>query len=156
MMKYVRISFLTVMTGFLFACGASGVEEKEPTSNGTSSAAGISSLAASSISSSAASSISSRAASSTVSQSSSDSLKQVTLQWAHPQLRENGDYLELSEIGGYEIRVFNPTTSNYTSFQVAGNSTNSYVIKNYLSNMTIEIAVYDTQGLYSQFVPVTN
>jgi hypothetical protein len=98
------------------------------------------------------------ASSSRSSSSSSSSIagQQVTIQWAHPNERENGTYLELDEIGGYEIRVFNPATAAYKYYPIAGNSTNSYTLSNYLTNMTIEIAVYDTQGLYSEFVSVTN
>lgn len=95
-------------------------------------------------------------ASSSRSSSSSVATQQVTIQWVHPTQRENGDYLELDEIGGYEIRVRPANSSSYTYHTITGNQTTNYVLGNYTSTMTIEIAVYDAEGLYSQFVPVSN
>jgi hypothetical protein len=80
----------------------------------------------------------------------------VTLEWSHPTERENGTYLELSEIGGYEIRVYDSRTAQFTYYDIKGNSTTRYGVSNYTTTMTIEIAVYDTTGLYSEYVPVTN
>jgi hypothetical protein len=78
----------------------------------------------------------------------------VTVQWSHPTQRENGSYLELSEIGGYEIRVRTTGSSSYTTYKINGNSTTSYTLPAYSSNMTVEIAVFDTTGVYSSFVTV--
>jgi hypothetical protein len=80
----------------------------------------------------------------------------VTIQWSHPTQREDGKYLELNEIGGYEIRVRNSGSTSFTSYTIAGNATTSYSLNNYLSTMSVEIAVYDTQGVYSEFVSITN
>jgi hypothetical protein len=79
----------------------------------------------------------------------------VTIQWSHPTERENEDYLMPEEIGGYEIRV-RTGNGTYTYYPIEGNQTTSYVLSNYTSNMIVEIAVYDTDGLYSEFVTVSN
>ena len=80
----------------------------------------------------------------------------MTIEWSHPTERENGTYLELSEIGGYEIRVYDSRTAQFTYYDIKGNSTTRYGLSNYATTMAIEIAVYDITGLYSEYVPVTN
>lgn len=158
MFKSAIIFCLLLTTSLLTACGG-GDPEDEKLSGASSSTVTISSVS-SSKSNQSINSISSKNSSSqrssSRSSSSSTQAKPVTIQWSHPAERENGNYLELNEIGGYEIRIFDPRISNYTSIQIPGNSTTSYTLANYLSTMTIEIAVYDTQGLYSEFVSVTN
>lgn len=80
----------------------------------------------------------------------------MTIQWTHPIERENDDYLDLNEIGGYEIRVRSADSSSFISHPVPGNQTTRYVLSNYANTMVVEIAVYDTDGIYSQFVTVGN
>jgi hypothetical protein len=77
------------------------------------------------------------------------------LQWSHPTQRENGQYLELAEIGGYEIRYRLNSLGNYISVTVNGNSTREFALGSIPSNSDFQIAVYDTQGLYSEFVGIT-
>lgn len=113
-----------------------------------------SSLAMSSV---VTSSRSSMVSSSLRSSSSSSAVgRQVTIQWSHPNQRENGDFLELNEIGGYEIRTRPLNSAVYSYFTIQGNQTTSYVLNNYVSTTTVEIAVFDNKGLYSQFVTVSN
>jgi hypothetical protein len=149
---------------------ASSTASQIPSSSVASSVVQASSMMSSSRSSvsssrsSSSRSSSSRSSSLAVSSSSSSSSvasssiqpRQATIRWSHPTQRENGDYLELDEIGGYEIRVRPSGTAVYTYYPIVGNQTTSYPLNNYLSTMTVEIAVYDTQGLYSQFVTVSN
>lgn len=79
----------------------------------------------------------------------------MTISWNHPTARENGDEMTINEIGGYEIRYKQPTDTRFTYIQVPGNTKNEYVVpRTTLENSVIEIAVYDTNGLYSQFVEV--
>jgi uncharacterized protein YcfL len=164
MLKPVLIFSLLISTSLLTGCGAPGDEnvngssatmtDKSKSSQGFSSTTQTSKSSTAqqtSSRSSARSSLRSSLTSSSVAQT-----KPVTIQWSHPIERENGSYLELNEIGGYEIRVVNRQTSAYTSHLIAGNSTTQYTLNNYQTTMSIEIAVYDTQGLYSEFVPVTN
>lgn len=83
--------------------------------------------------------------------SSSTSARKIT--WSHPIERENGQYLELDEIGGYEIRYRTTASSNYTYVTLSGNKTTEYVPSKF-EGLEFEIAVFDTQGIYSQFVKV--
>jgi len=76
------------------------------------------------------------------------------IEWAHPIARANGDYLNLDEIGGYDIRYKPSTSSTYTHINIKGNSTTSYTFTGALSGLTFEIAVYDTASIYSQYVVI--
>lgn len=123
----------------------------------------LSSRAASSIalSSKAASSIalSSRAASSAALSSKAASSKQAgalgaTIEWRQPAARQNGDYLELSEIGGYQIRYKTPTATAFNYITIEGNATTNYVFLKSIIGLKFEIAVYDSTGLYSEFVTI--
>lgn len=76
----------------------------------------------------------------------------VKLTWQHPQQRQNGRYLELSEIQGYELRYRPDSLSAYTVIAIPGNATTTYTSRSLPSNWDFEIAVYDNKGLYSEFV----
>jgi chitodextrinase len=76
----------------------------------------------------------------------------VKLAWQHPQQRQNGRYLELSEIQGYELRYRPDSLSAYTVIAIPGNTTTTYTSKSLPSSWDFEIAVYDNKGLYSEFV----
>lgn len=129
-------------------------------SSARSSSSRSSSVATSSVQSSLVIASSSRSSSSrsssSRSSSSSTATQQVTIQWSHPTQRENGAFLELSEIGGYDIRVRPANSTSFSSYPIPGNQTTSYVLNNYSNTMIVEIAVYDTDGIYSQFVTVSN
>lgn len=88
------------------------------------------------------------------SSSSSSSSGQVTLTWSSPNARENGEYLELDQIGGYEIRYKRTTDSSYTVKVIPGSRTNSINLGTLTGTYQYEIAAYDTNGLYSTFVPI--
>lgn len=174
MLKPALIFSLLISISLLTACGSDDFGDKKASDssaaliNKSKSSQGLSSIQTSKSNSSVASLASSvQQQTSSRSSSARNSLrsssvssvaqaKPITIQWSHPSERENGSYLELDEIGGYEIRVFNPQTSAYISHLIAGNSTTQYTLNNYQTIMTIEIAVYDVQGLYSEFIPVTN
>ena len=99
---------------------------------------------------------SSKSSTSSSSNSSSASIqKTITLNWTHPSKRENGQFLELDEIGGYEIRFKQPTYDNYTYILLTGNRTTSFSTDLIPPNSSIEIAVYDTNELYSSFAPIS-
>lgn len=72
--------------------------------------------------------------------------------WATPSQRENGDYLELSEIGGYEIRYKPANSSNYISEIIADNKVTQLQRQEFSTNTIVLIAAFDTNGLYSRFV----
>ncbi len=83
--------------------------------------------------------------------SSSVSARKIT--WNHPNQRENGQYLELSEIGGYEIRYRTTADSSFTYVTLAGNEITEYT-PSVIEGLEFEIAVFDTQGIYSKFVKI--
>jgi len=99
----------------------------------------------------------SSASSETSSVSNSSAAQTATISWDHPSQRENGAFLQLEEIGGYEIRYRNPTDKNYTHITLKGNSATEYTFPDTLpvQGVEFEIAVFDTAGLYSQFVKVS-
>lgn len=134
---FVELLFLALLS----ACTPEGT----PTGGSSSATSSALSSASSVSSSSARSSVSSTT-------SSSASAGKVTLSWEHPKEREDGTYLELQEIGGYSIKTHLLNNSFYTYYQVPGNTVLSYVIENYTPETVIEIAVYDTTGLYSVYV----
>lgn len=98
-----RLLCLFSLAGLTAACGG-GAEGESSSSSSPEARSSQSSLVVSSDQSSSTS-LSSRSSSSI---SSSAPSQTVTVEWSHPNERENGAYLELSEIGGYEIRVYDP------------------------------------------------
>lgn len=77
----------------------------------------------------------------------------VTLRWSTPNARENGEYLELDEIGGFEIRYKTANDTAYASKIINDNHTNNVTL-NVNGNYQFEIATFDSNGLYSMFVPI--
>lgn len=80
---------------------------------------------------------------------------EVALDWFVPNRRENGDYLELDELGGYEIRYKRPSDSKYTSVYISNVSATSHNLGQLTSDYRFEIAAYDSNGLYSRFVAIS-
>lgn len=76
------------------------------------------------------------------------------LRWSHPRERENGLFLELDEIGGYELRYRQHSLDSYKSIIISGSSTNTYNIEGLATNLDFEIAAFDTFGLYSEFIAI--
>lgn len=77
----------------------------------------------------------------------------MKITWNHPSQRENGQFLELDEIRGYEIRYRKATDTRYTYIVINSNRVTEYTHAN-ASNTEFEIAVFDTNGIYSRFVKV--
>ncbi|MDR7088648.1 fibronectin type III domain-containing protein [Cellvibrio fibrivorans] len=109
---------------------------------------------ASSQSSSAFSSASSKSSSAS-STASSAAIETITITWGHPNQREDGSYLELEDIGGYEIRYRKPTGARYTYINLNGNRTTEYIFTGPVRDLEFEIAVFDTTGLYSRYIKIT-
>jgi hypothetical protein len=86
--------------------------------------------------------------------SSKASQKSAKITWTHPDARENGQFLELYEIGGYEIRYRKLTDSRYTYIVINSNKITEYTHAD-ATDTEFEIAVFDTNGVYSRFVKVT-
>jgi hypothetical protein len=76
----------------------------------------------------------------------------VKISWAHPTFRENGNYLELDEIAGYELRIKKTANENAIYLVIEGNNTTEYTLTELTSSSTVDLAVYDTNGLYSDFI----
>lgn len=76
----------------------------------------------------------------------------VRLEWDAPQSRENGEYLELYEIGGYELRYRKAGESDYEVIPVEDGATESHEFDDLSGQYEFSIAAYDTNGLYSEFV----
>lgn len=94
------------------------------------------------------------AASSTSSSSVDNNGGMQTYTWSHPTSRKNGAYLELDEIGGYEIR-FKPSLNNdFIYLTLEGNETTSFSSDLIPTNSIVEIAIYDINGLYSDFIGI--
>jgi hypothetical protein len=78
----------------------------------------------------------------------------VTLRWLRPVERENGDYLEMDDVGGYELRYKRTTDTSYQVEIINDAWADSYEL-DLEGDYQFEIATFDTDGLYSQFVALT-
>ncbi len=109
----------------------------------------------SSSSSSKSSSSSSSKSSSSKSSSSSPAVDgSVQLYWSVPTQRENGDYLDITEIGGYELRYKLKDDTEYTSVKIEDGFTDAYYFDHLQGEYQFQIATYDKEGLYSAFVDI--
>lgn len=78
----------------------------------------------------------------------------MQLYWKVPSARENGDYLDITEIGGYELRYKQKTDTNYKSIIIKDGYTDAYYFDNLTGDYEFEIATFDVNGIYSNFIPV--
>lgn len=115
-----------------------------------------SSRSLSSTSSAKSSSTSSSSSSSSSSSASSIGQQAVTISWNHPSQRENGVFLELNEIGGYEIRYRKPTDTSFTYITLTGNLTTEYTFVGETKDLEFEIAVFDNRGVHSRFAKISH
>jgi len=144
------------------ACGGGGGGSSSPSAAGTNNQAATStSLIATEQSSLTASSKSSKASSAPSSSSlSSSSLPSETVEgavqliWSVPTARENGEYLDITEIGGYEIRYKSESEADYASVIIKDAFIDTYYFNYLKGDYQFEIATFDKGGLYSKFVPV--
>jgi hypothetical protein len=88
------------------------------------------------------------------SSSSSSDPSIAHLRWEHPKYRANGDYLELHEIAGYELRKKNKITLETIYLVIESNTQTEFIITDLTGGDAIDIAVFDTNGLYSDFIPI--
>lgn len=85
----------------------------------------------------------------------SSGVETITITWGHPSQREDGAFLELDDIAGYEIRYRTPNNTRYTHINLNGNRITEYVFTGPVQELEFEIAVFDTTGLYSRYVKIT-
>ncbi|EAR11130.1 hypothetical protein MED297_19622 [Reinekea sp. MED297] len=78
----------------------------------------------------------------------------ATLYWSAPVERISGDILTATDIGGYEIRYKKTDETTYSTIVIEGSQTDQYAITDLEAgaDYTFEVAVFDTDGVYSQFV----
>lgn len=79
---------------------------------------------------------------------------QVLVMWEPPQQRENGTSLAILEVGGFEIRYKSAMALNFNYLLIDNRWETSYTFENLVGDYQFEIAAFDTNGLYSQFVPL--
>ncbi len=115
----------------------------------------ISSNSSSSFIANSASAPSSQISSSALSSGSSQSVNgAVQLLWNIPTQRENGDYLDITEIGGYELRYKLKGDNEYKTVLIADGFTDAYYFDYLKGDYDFEIAIFDKDGLYSNFVTI--
>lgn len=123
-------------------------------SSSISSAPAVVGKSSSSISSAVSSTISKSSSSAASSVASTDIDGAVQIYWAVPTTRENGEYLDITEIGGYEVRYKLKSASSFTSVVIKDAFIDAYYFDYLKGDYEFEIATFDKTGLYSKFVPV--
>lgn len=73
-----------------------------------------------------------------------------------PNQRENGDYLDVTEVGGYELRYKLKSESNFKTIKIKDGFTDAYYFDFLKGDYEFQIATFDTDGLYSSFVNVNH
>lgn len=135
---------------------ASSVSSKAASSSiapsSSKSSSSTSSAVSSSNSSKAVVSSSSSSLSSSAASSASSVAGPVNLNWAPPVARENGNVLDITEVGGYELRYRKIADNAYTYVTINDAWTNTYNFPWLEGNYVFQIAAFDKNGLYSSFV----
>lgn len=78
----------------------------------------------------------------------------VSMSWIAPDKRQNGSVLDITEVAGYEIRYKLATDANFTYISVNDAFTNTYYFPWMEGSYVFQIAAFDKNGLYSDFVDV--
>ena len=141
----------------------SSVLVESTSSTQTSSTPPQSPQSSSSSSSSSSSVQSSEKSSSSIKQSSSSAMSStssvgvngpVVLYWTAPTRRVNGNYLDINEVGGYELRYKLRDQSSFTYVKIPTGFTDSYYFDYLHGDYEFQIAAFDVNGIYSSFVPI--
>jgi len=130
---------------------SSAVKSSTASSNAVSSAA-------SSVKSSTANVSTSSTPSTSTTSSASSSPNQVAgpvaLSWVAPVQRENGTTLDITELGGYEIRYKKESDSDYTYVTIKDAWTDKYSFNWLEGSYVFQIAAFDKNGNYSSFADI--
>ncbi len=86
--------------------------------------------------------------------SSSIPSRTINLAWDIPKQREDGSFLELNEISGYELRHKPKGSVIFISRVISNATTRNFSLTGSRSDI-FEIAAFDRNGLYSKFVKIT-
>lgn len=124
-----------------------------PSNNQSSTATNQSSSSAPAVASSSAPAASSMSSSSANQASGIDG--PAVIYWSIPTHRENGEHLDITEIGGYELRYKKKSASDFSRITIASGFTDTYYFDYLRGEYVFEIATFDVNGLYSNFVPIS-
>jgi len=80
-------------------------------------------------------------------------LMAASFSWKPPVERENGDPLTIAEIGGYELVGYDGMGAELWRSIIEGGDKTCFVTQE--PGSVFKIAAFDTNGLYSEFVPIT-
>ncbi|MES2672951.1 MAG: carbohydrate-binding protein [Pseudomonadota bacterium] len=78
----------------------------------------------------------------------------VEMSWIPPNLREDGTVLDITQLGGYELRYKLLSDADFTYISINDPWTNFYNFSWLEGNYIFQIAAFDKDGLYSDFVNV--
>ena len=76
------------------------------------------------------------------------------MSWIAPNLREDGSILDITELGGYELRYKLLADTDFTYISINDPWTNLYSFSWLEGNYIFQIAAFDKNGLYSNFVNI--
>jgi hypothetical protein len=79
----------------------------------------------------------------------------IVLKWDVPRFREDGSYLDISELGGYELRYRKLDDEHFTYVSINDPWKNYYQFRNLEGQFIVEVAAFDRNGLYSKFISVS-
>lgn len=78
----------------------------------------------------------------------------VALNWSPPIKRENGRTLDITELGGYELRYKKLDAGNFTYVTIDSAWTTNYIFPWLEGEYIFQIAAFDKNGNYSNFADV--
>jgi len=82
-----------------------------------------------------------------------EALRSVSLYWSAPSHRINGADIAMEDLGGYEVRYRKLDESDYTRIVIEDPLIEQYHIDALTeSDYVFQVAAYDKDGLYSDFV----
>lgn len=150
--------------GILAATGGFNVNWFKIESVGSGSSSSSTGTTNSSSSKSSAPSVTSSSLSSSSKSSSSSSSGVVStvvagpvgMNWIPPSQRRDGTVLDMTEIGGYEIRYKLTSAASYTYISITDAWTTQYNFAWLEGNYIFQVAAFDKNGVYSDFVNVVS
>ena len=78
----------------------------------------------------------------------------VAISWGIPKLRENGSGMDITELGGYQLRYKLLSDSEFTYITINDPWTTTYNFSWLDGNYIFQIAAFDKNGQYSDFVNI--
>ena len=79
----------------------------------------------------------------------------VGFSWKVPATRENGDSLDITELGGYELRYRPAANANFTYITINDPWVNYYNFSWLVGDYVFQVAAFGKSGVYSNFVDIT-